>query len=83
MHNIFKYTEIYGIYVINIYLKNKIYEKNILIIGSGSGIGKKLFNMYKKTYNVIATYRDSKPKKKNSKNLYKLDMSQQKKLENL
>ena len=39
-------------------------KKNILIIGSGSGIGKKLFNIYKKTYNVIATYRHSKPKKK-------------------
>ncbi len=52
-------------------------KKNILIIGSGSGIGKKLFNIYKKTCNVIATYRHSKPKK-NSKNLYKLDMSKQK-----
>ena len=37
----------------------------------------KNFLICTKTYNVIATYRDSKPKK-NSKNLYKLDMSQQK-----
>ena len=49
-------------------------KKNILIIGGGSGIGKKLFNIYKKTHDVIATYRDSKPKP-NSKNVYKLDMS--------
>ena len=48
-------------------------KKNILIIGGGSGIGKKLLNIYKKTHNVIATYRYSKPKL-NNKNVYKLDM---------
>ena len=34
--------------------------KNVLIIGGGSGIGKKLLEQYKKKYNVIATYRNSK-----------------------
>lgn len=48
-------------------------KKNILIIGGGSGIGKKLLNIYKKTHNVIATYRYSKPKL-NNKNVYKLDL---------
>jgi NAD(P)-dependent dehydrogenase (short-subunit alcohol dehydrogenase family) len=49
-------------------------KKNILIIGGGSGIGGKLSDIFKKTHNVIATYRESKPKL-NSKNVYKLDMS--------
>ena len=49
-------------------------KKNILIIGGGSGIGAKLLNKYKKTYNVLATYRNSKPKLNNN-NLYKLDIN--------
>ena len=49
-------------------------KKNILIIGGGSGIGEKLLNTYKKKYNVLATYRQSKPKLNND-NLYKLDIS--------
>ena len=48
-------------------------KKNILIIGGGSGIGGKLSDIFKKTHNLIATYRESKPKL-NSKNVYKLDM---------
>lgn len=54
-------------------------KKKILIIGGGSGIGKKLLNIYKKTYNVIATYRDSKPKLDSNK-IYKLDISQLKEI---
>ena len=53
--------------------------KNILIIGGGSGIGEKILNKYKKTYNVIATYKDTKPKL-NSDNLYKLDISRLKEI---
>ena len=54
-------------------------KKSILIIGGGSGIGEKLLNEYKKKYNVIATYKDTKPKL-NGDNLFKLDISRLKEI---